>query len=195
MAFSRSILFQCLLAVLSVWFTACDRSADSKNVRTEQIPADPGFSVVPAGSSEAAIVVTEPPRKQGRRVVKTVGEWGNLLPDLVFRVTRLGETEPRFTGKLYRTNESGQYQCFCCEEVLFSSTDRYDSGTGWPAFTQPISPELVWTKDDASAFRARVTVMCSVCDAHLGHVFDDGPPPAGKRYSVNASALTFVAEQ
>lgn len=172
----------------------CDRSADSAKVRTKQIPADPGFSVVPSGSSEAANAPEVIPRRHGKRVEKMEGEWANILPDLVFRVTRQGATEPRFTGEMYRQTDSGSYQCFCCEATLFVSDDKYNSGSGWPTFKQPVSAGVVWTEEDASAFRDRVAVRCSVCDAQLGHVFDDGPPPDGRRYNINSSALKFIPE-
>lgn len=173
----------------------CDHSKPSAKERTEQISARSGFEVVAPDASEADHAVAAVPRTHDHRVEKTEGEWSNLLPELVFRVTRLGETEPRFTGEMYRSTEPGLYQCACCESVIFSSKDKYTSETGWPTFSQPVTADVIWTKEDAGAFRPRVAVACSVCDAHLGHVFNDGPLPQGTRYSINASALKFLPDE
>ena len=175
----------------------CDHSKPSANERNEQISARSEFEVVAPDASEAdhAVAVAVVPRTHGHRVEKTESEWSRLLPELVFRVTRLGETEPRFTGEMYRSLETGRYQCICCETIIFSSQDKYASETGWPTFSQPVTADIIWTKEDPGAFRPRVAVACRVCDAHLGHVFNDGPLPRGTRYSINASALKFLPDE
>lgn len=189
-----SAAVQCVIGGVFLAGVACEKSLEVTE-RTEQIPADAGFSVVEPGASEAANAATDVPPKSGERVEKTEGEWSKILPDLVFKVTRLGQTEPQFTGEMYRMTDPGRYQCVCCETVLFSSKDKYISETGWPTFTRPLAEDIIWTKEAAGAFRSRIAVECSVCDAHLGHLFSDGPPPEGNRYSINASALHFLADE
>ncbi|MDA0811502.1 MAG: peptide-methionine (R)-S-oxide reductase MsrB [Verrucomicrobia bacterium] len=184
-----------LLSLALLVSTSCDHSKPPAKERTEQISALSEFEVVPPDASEADHAVAAVPRTQDPRVKKTEGEWSKLLPELVFRVTRLGETEPRFTGEMYRSAEPGRYQCACCETVIFSSNDKYASETGWPTFSQPVTADVIWTKEEAGAFRRRVAVACSACDAHLGHVFNDGPLPQGTRYSINASALKFLPNE
>lgn len=118
-------------------------------------------------------------------------EWRQVLTPEQYYVTRQKGTERPFTGQYYNTKERGIYRCVCCGNPLFSSDTKYDSGTGWPSFWQPIAPDSVRTEVDTSLFMLRTEVLCSVCDAHLGHVFDDGPPPTGLRYCMNSVALTL----
>ncbi|MCB1098749.1 MAG: peptide-methionine (R)-S-oxide reductase MsrB [Verrucomicrobiae bacterium] len=181
------------LALLAI--AGCDKSPPAAQGRTEQISAEPGFDVVGPNASEAANGGIDASRNHDLRVEKTEGEWSKLLPELVFRVTRLGETEPRFTGEMYRSTAPGRYLCACCKTVLFSSKDKYSSETGWPTFSQPVTSEAIWTKEEGGAFRQRIAVSCSVCDAHLGHMFNDGPLPKGTRYSINASSLHFLPDE
>lgn len=125
------------------------------------------------------------------KIVHTEEEWKEILPNDVFNVLRMKGTEPPFTGKYNDFKKEGTFLCAGCHNELFSSDTKYNSGSGWPSFWEPISPDSVETQADMSAGMERTEVLCSKCGGHLGHVFDDGPPPTGLRYCMNSLALDF----
>jgi peptide-methionine (R)-S-oxide reductase len=128
-------------------------------------------------------------RSGGKRITKSDSEWQARLTPEQYQVCRQGGTERPFTGAYNDCKREGVYSCVCCGNALFDSKSKYESGTGWPSFTQPIGEANVSTRDDRSAGTLRSEVTCSSCDAHLGHVFPDGPPSTGKRYCMNSAAL------
>jgi len=125
----------------------------------------------------------------GHKVVKTEMEWRRQLRDEEYKVTREADTEPAFSSSMCNLFEPGIYSCLCCGTVLFDATEKFDSGTGWPSFTQPLKDNAIAYRLDGSYGATRVETICNTCDAHLGHVFPDGPAPSGLRYCMNAVAL------
>ncbi len=126
-----------------------------------------------------------------QRIQRSEEEWRRELSEEAFRVAREGGTEPPFSGEYYHHDAAGEYYCVCCRQPLFSSHHKYDSGTGWPSYYQPLEQEAVLERADTSHGMVRTEVLCSRCDAHLGHVFSDGPEPSGLRYCINSTSLGF----
>jgi peptide-methionine (R)-S-oxide reductase len=133
--------------------------------------------------------------KMTNKVQRTDAEWKQMLTPEQFRVTRQKGTERAFTGEYHDSKEKGVYQCVCCGSDLFSSDTKYSSGTGWPSFWAPVSKNSVELVEDRTLFMRRTEVVCANCDAHLGHVFGDGPEPTGQRYCMNSAALKLVTPE
>ena len=152
---------------------------------------------VPSEPKEVAIVLFSDSGERLKpvripKVIKTAAEWRKQLPAGVFDITRNADTEIAFSGKYWNLHDKGIYRCICCGNALFDSATKFESGTGWPSFWAPIASENVTEIRDTTFGMVRTAVACTECDAHLGHVFDDGPEPTHLRYCMNSASLRFV---
>ena len=126
------------------------------------------------------------------RIEKSEAEWKSLLTPEQFRITRKKGTETAFSGEYCQSHDAGKYSCICCDTQLFDSSIKFDSKSGWPSFTEPVKENVIKYEKDITLGMVRVEVMCNVCDAHLGHVFPDGPPPTGLRFCINSESIKLV---
>ncbi len=151
-----------------------------------------GFSQQPQEGLQVKLQSKPPVRKD--KVVKTDAEWKRALTPMQYKILRNKGTEAAFCGKFHDKKEPGIYVCAGCKLPLFSNDHKFDSGTGWPSFYKPITPDAVWYKRDLSYGMDRIEILCSRCDGHLGHAFEDGPKPTGWRYCLNSDAMLFEAK-
>ena len=177
------------VAGLAVWSLRKPRLAEA-TASTESKETAEAVTIVLFSDTGQRLKTVQVPK-----VTKSENEWSKQLRAGEFDITRHAGTEIAYTGKYWNLHDRGLYRCICCDNALFSSEAKFDSGTGWPSFYSPIAPENVRSTRDVSLGMVRTAVSCTECDAHLGHVFDDGPEPTHLRYCMNSASLRFVARK
>jgi peptide-methionine (R)-S-oxide reductase len=186
--FRAALLAAALVLALAAIVSASAGTAAPATAVKAAAPASASVragAAAPAASDTALVVLTD-------KVVKSDAEWKKVLTPWQYHILREAGTEIAWTGPYVNNHAKGVYRCAACGQLLYSSDTKFESGTGWPSFWKPFSPRSILTKTDRTLGMERTEVLCSRCGSHLGHVFDDGPPPTGLRYCMNGAALRFV---